>query len=33
MTDIIDYVIYGDTDSCYIDINSFILNNINDKQK
>jgi len=33
MTDIIDYVLYGDTDSCYIDINSFILNNIDDKQK
>ena len=28
-----DYVIYGDTDSCYVDIESFILDNINDKNK
>lgn len=26
-----DYVIYEDTDSCYININDFILDNINDK--
>ena len=28
-----DYVIYGDTDSCYINIENFILNNIKDKSK
>jgi len=28
-----DFIIYGDTDSCYIGIENFIINNINDKNK
>ena len=28
-----DHVIYGDTDSCYVGIESFILDNIKDKSK
>lgn len=28
-----DYVIYGDTDSVYVDVNSFILDNIEDSEK
>lgn len=33
MKNIHDFVTYGDTDSVVVDINSFILNNIKDKQK
>jgi len=28
-----DYCIYGDTDSLYIDINQYVINNIDDKTK
>lgn len=28
-----DYVLYGDTDSCYIGVEKFILDNISNKDK
>lgn len=33
MENIIDYVVYGDTDSVYVDIDSFIKRNVKNPEK